>query len=83
MIKSQIMNDMANCCDTTYKCVGDLKEVRSLYKTIKANDNRKTSRIKNGFGTLWLGNIIDALGEDWEKLRCRGSIYYYELDGMY
>lgn len=72
---------MPNWCDTTYKCVGDLKEVRSLYKTIKANDKRKTSRIKNGFGTLWLGNIIDALGEDWEKLRCRGSIYYYELDG--
>ena len=72
---------MPNWCDTTYKCVGDLKEVRSLYKTIKSNDKRKTSRIKNGFGTLWLGNIIDALGEDWEKLRCRGSIYYYELDG--
>ena len=72
---------MANICDVAYKCVGDLKEVRSLYKTIKANDKRKTSRIKNGFGTLWLGNIIDALGEDWEKLRWRGSIYYYELDG--
>ena len=72
---------MANCCDTTYKCVGDPKEVRSLHKIIKANEKRKTSRIKNGFGTLWLGNIVDALGEDWEKLRCRGEITSYQLDG--
>ena len=72
---------MPNWCDTTYKCVGDPKEVRSLYKTIKANDKRKTSRIKNGFGTLWLGNIVDSLGEDWEKLRYRGEIISYQLDG--
>ena len=71
---------MPNWCDTTYKCVGDPKEVRSLYKTIKANDKRKTSRVKNGYGTLWLGNIVDALGEDWEKLRCRGEITSYQLD---
>jgi len=71
---------MPNWCDTTYKCVGDLKEVRSLYKIIKANDSRKMSRIKNGFGTLWLGNIIDALGDDWEKHRCRGKILDYQLD---
>ncbi|MBQ5461844.1 MAG: hypothetical protein IIT55_08400, partial [Bacteroidaceae bacterium] len=39
----------------------------------------KTSRVKNGFGTLWIGNIIDALGEDWEKLRCRGEIIGYHI----
>ena len=72
---------MPNWCETTYKCVGDLKEVRSLYKTIKANDKRKNPRVKNGFGRLWLGCIINALGDEWEKLRCRGEIYYYELDG--
>ena len=72
---------MPNWCDTIYKCVGDLKEVRSLYKKIKANDKRKTPRIKNGFGKLWLGCIIDALGEDWEKFRCRGEIIDYQLDG--
>ena len=71
---------MPNWCDTTYKCVGDLKEVRSLYKIIKANDKRKTPRVKNGFGTLWLGCIINALGEDWEQLRCRGEITDYQLE---
>ena len=72
---------MPNWCDTSYKCIGDPKEVRSLYKVIRANDKRKTPRVKNGFGRLWLGCIINALGDDWEKLRCRGDIYYYELDG--
>lgn len=48
---------------------------------IRANDKRKTPRVKNGFGRLWLGCIINALGDDWEKLRCRGEIYYYELEG--
>ena len=74
---------MPNWCDTTYKCVGDPKEVRLLHKAIKANDKRKTSRVPNGFGRLWLGNIIDQLGGDWEKYRCRGEItdYYLEPDG--
>ena len=71
---------MPNWCDVVYKCIGDPKEVRSLYKIIKANDKRKTSRVKNGFGTLWIGNIIDALGEDWEKLRCRGEIIGYHIE---
>ena len=71
---------MANQSDVVYKCIGDPKEVRSLYKIIKANDKRKTSRVKNGFGTLWIGNIIDALGEDWEKLRCRGEIIGYHIE---
>ena len=26
---------MPNWCDCTYKCVGDLKDVRSLYKALK------------------------------------------------
>ena len=71
---------MANQSDVVYKCIGDPKEVRSLYKIINANDKRKTSRVKNGFGTLWIGNIIDALGENWEKLRCRGEIIGYHIE---
>ena len=71
---------MANQSDVVYKCIGDPKEVRSLYKIINANDKRKTSRVKNGFGTLWIDNIIDALGEDWEKLRCRGEIIGYHIE---
>lgn len=71
---------MPNWCETTYKCVGEPKEVRSLYNAIKKNDKRKTPRVKNGFGNLWLGCIIDQLGGDWNKYQCRGEITYYEIE---
>lgn len=41
---------MPNWCDCTYKCVGVLKEVRSLHKALKYIDKRKTSIIKNSLG---------------------------------
>lgn len=72
---------MPNWCDTTYKCVGDLKEVRSLHKILKYIDKRKTTILKNGFGKWWLGNLVHKLGGDWEKYRCRGEITDYSLDG--
>ena len=72
---------MPNWCDCTYKCVGDLKEVKSLYKVLKYIDRRKTSILKNGFGKWWLGNLVHKIGGDWEKYRCRGEITDYFLDG--
>lgn len=72
---------MPNWCDTSYKCVGDLKEVKSLHKVLKYIDKRKTSILKNGFGKRWLGNLVTKLGGDWEKYRCRGEITDYSLDG--
>jgi hypothetical protein len=72
---------MPNWCDTIYKCVGNPKEVRSLYNIILANNKRKRPRVKNGFGTLWLGCIIDQLGFDWEKHQCRGEILDFSLEG--
>ena len=72
---------MPNWCDCTYKCVGGLKEVKSLHKVLKYIDKRKTSIIENGFGKWWLGNLVTKLGGDWEKYRCRGEITDYSLDG--
>lgn len=71
---------MPNWCDTCYKCVGDPKEVRSLYEIIKENDKRETPRVKNGFGKLWLGCIIDQFGYDWEKYSCWGEITDYSIE---
>ena len=34
---------MPNWCDTIYKCVGDLKEVKELNKALKYIDKRKTT----------------------------------------
>jgi len=71
---------MPNWCDTTYKCVGEPKDLQALKKVLDANFKRKTSRVPNGFGTCWIGNIIDQLGYDWQKYRCRGEITDYSLD---
>ena len=60
---------MPNWCFTVYKCVGSPKEVRKLYDVIDSNCKRKEPRVKNGFGPLWLGCIIDELGGDWEQIR--------------
>lgn len=72
---------MPNWCSTIYKCVGDLKEIKSLHKILKQIDRRKTSIVENSFGKWWLGNLVTKLGGDWNKYRCRGEILEYNLDG--
>lgn len=71
---------MPNWCDVTYKCVGDPKEVKSLYKVLQYINNRKTSILKNGFSKFWLGNLVHKLGYDWKEYRCRGEITDFYLD---
>ena len=71
---------MPNWCDTSYKCVGDLKEVRKLNSVLKYMEKRKTSILSNGFGKMWLGNLVYKLGGNWEELRCRGEITDFSLD---
>lgn len=72
---------MSNWCDTTYKCVGDPKEVRTLHKILKYIDRRKTTIVRNGFGKWWLGNLVTKLGGKWEDYCCRGEITGYSFDG--
>lgn len=72
---------MPNWCDTTYKCVGDLKEVRELHEILERMSERKEPIHPNGFGTLWLGELVSELGYDWEKYQCRGEITGYDYDG--
>jgi len=71
---------MPNWCDTTYKCVGESHEVQSLFDILQKLRDNAESRVPNGFGHLWLGNVIDALGGDWEKFRCRGEITDFYMD---
>lgn len=72
---------MPNWCDTSYKCVGVPKEVRKLNSVLKYMEKRKTSILSNGFGKMWLGNLVYKLGGNWEELRCRGEITDFSLDG--
>lgn len=71
---------MPNWAFTQYKIRGSEKEVAALYKTIQDLDQRKDSILPNGFGKLWLGNLVHVLGGDWEKTYCRGHILDYSLE---
>ena len=71
---------MPNWAYTTYKIKGGEVEVAALHKTIKDLDQREESLLPNGFGKLWLGNLVNALGTDWNKVYCRGQITDYNLE---
>ena len=74
---------MSNTCFTTYKVVSEnKKDVTQLFKTIKRLDGRKTPLVKNGWSDpkLWLGCLVKALGGDPQKVYCRGTITFYEME---
>ena len=71
---------MPNWCSTAYAIEGDAKEIKSLYKLMKGLQERKEPSVENGFGTTWLGCLVDALGKDWHTVHCRGSWSCLELE---
>lgn len=74
---------MSNTCFTTYKMVSEnKKDVTKLYKTIQRLEKRKTPLVKNGWydPKLWLGCLVKALGGDPNKVYCRGTITFYEME---
>ena len=68
---------MPNWAYTQYKIKGSEDEVAALHKTIQNLADMDESLLPNGFGKLWLGNLVHALGGDWEKIYCRGQILDY------
>jgi len=72
---------MPNWCSTAYAIEGDAKEVKSLYDLMSGLQKQKEPSIPNDYGSAWLGSLVDALGEDWKKVYCRGSWYDMEFDG--
>ena len=72
---------MPNWCSTAYAIEGDAKEVKSLYDLMNELQKQKEPSVPNGSGTAWLGCLVDALGENWKNVFCRGSWYDLEIDG--
>ena len=70
---------MPNWCYTTYKIVGDDAQLAKIKDMLDELNGMKEPRVENGFGKLWLGCIVDYLGGDWEKVKCRGSVEQYEM----
>ena len=71
---------MPNWAYTSYKIKGSEEEVAALHKTIQDLEQREESLLPNGFGKLWLGNLVNALGGDWNDIYCRGQILDYSLE---
>ena len=72
---------MPNWCSTAYVVEGDAKEIQSLYDLMQELQEMEKPTIENGFGTTWLGCLVDALGKDWNAVKCRGSWNGLEWDG--
>ena len=71
---------MPNWCSTTYKCTGRKKDLKKLYETLNRLRLSEKPRVDNGFGVLWLGCVVDALGGNWEDVACRGQIFDFGLN---
>ena len=71
---------MPNWCCTAYSIEGDAQEVKALYELMKELEEKEKPTVENGFGTSWLGCLVDALGEDWHNVRCRGHWDGLEFD---
>lgn len=72
---------MPNWCSTDYVIEGDAQEVKALYDLMKGLEEQKKLTIENGFGIAWLGCLVEALGEDWQNVRCRGHWDGLDFDG--
>jgi len=64
---------MPNWCVANLAIRGDKKELKKFVDM--ANRLPETeSRVPNGFGRWWLGNLVIDLDGDWENIPCRGNL---------
>ena len=62
-----------NWCCTVLRCTGDEEEIQDLYSRMKRLQEMSEPLKPNGFGTRWLGNLVEDLGVDFNTVQCRGS----------
>ena len=72
---------MANWCNTAYVIEGNAQEVKELYELMKRLEEREEPSVENGFGTAWLGCLVDALGGVCGEIRCNGDWSDLLFDG--
>ena len=70
-----------NWCSTIIKCKGSDEELQDLYSRMKRLQEMKEPLKPNGFGTTWLGNLVEDLGVDFNTVQCRGSWDGLSLEG--
>lgn len=64
---------MPNWAYTSYYLRSSDNSAKKLYKKMLKLQNMTEPLKPNGFGTTWLGNLVEDLGKDYEKVQCRGS----------
>ena len=72
---------MPNWCCTAYTVTGDTQEVKALYEMMKGLEEQGEATLVSDFGKTWLGCLVDALGEDWHNVQCRGHWDGLNFDG--
>lgn len=75
---------MPNWAYTNYVIEGELNQLKTFEAKLNQLNRMPRPLLKNGFGKLWLGNIVHLLGGNWKEIRCRGRIldYYLEYGGL-
>jgi len=68
-----------NWCSTTIAVYGNEEDIQSIASVLDGLRGAKESRVENGFGNLWEGNVLDAYGIPWEGVSCRGVIDDYYI----
>lgn len=71
---------MPNWCLTNYKVVGPKEDISRFSTMLNELQSLPESRVENGFGKLWLGNLVDYLGGNWHDVWCRGEINDWDVD---
>ena len=70
-----------NWCYTNIRCTGNTDEIEDLYNRMNRLQEMPAPLKPNGFGTTWLGNLVEDLGVEYGKVSCRGSWDGLLLDG--
>lgn len=68
---------MPNWATVTRKVYGSKEDLKTIENAITKCENAKEAIVNNGFGKLWLGCVVTALGGDWNMVGCRGEITSY------
>ena len=64
---------MPNWCYTTYRLEGKQEDIEALDQVMEELEDLEKPLVKSDFGNEWLGCLVTKLGEDWNKVGCRGS----------
>lgn len=70
---------MPNWASTNYVFHSTKEDVQDLKKKIDELNAMSEPYVKNGFGKLWFGCLVNYLGGDYDKVYCRGEIISYEF----